>query len=89
MTSKLEGLEDEDVGSISWIVCWTLKDSGEDGWQPFESYSQAKAFYDEDAANGEVYTQSLTAVMESTDYDVHPAFHAEYEPTTLEKPNDT
>ena len=75
MTSKLEGLEDADVGSISWIVCWTLKDSGEDGWQPFESYSQAKAFYDEDAANGEVYTQSLTAVMESTDYDVHPAFH--------------
>ena len=80
MTNKLED-------SLSWIVCWTLKDSGEDGWQPFESYSQAKTFFD-DLWKDETYTQSLTAVMESTDFDVHPAFYAEYESTTLENHDD-
>ena len=89
MTSKLEGLEDADVGSIAWIVCWMLSTPEEDLWQPFESYNEAKAFYDDLWKDEKVYTQSLTAVIESTDYDVHPAFHAEYKPTTLEKPNDT
>ena len=47
----------------------------EDLWQPFESYNEAKAFYDDLWKDEKVYTQSLTAVIESTDYDVHPAFH--------------
>ena len=80
MTNKLEGLEDADVGSISWIVCWMLEYPGTTtgrtttGWRPFDCFWKAEMFYDDLWKDENVYTQSLTAVIESTDYDVHPAF---------------
>ena len=66
----------------SWIVCWTLRsmethEVTKDFWRPFESYAEAKQKYDQLYHNEKVYIRSLCAVMESSDYEPHPAFGKE------------
>ena len=64
---------------ISWIVCWSFRytdkhEITKDFWKPFDDYQEAKAAFDYLYNHGKIYSRSLTAVMESSDYDTHDAF---------------
>jgi len=66
----------------SWILCWTLRstethEATKDFWRPFETYAEAKKKYDQLYHNEKVYSRSLCAVMESSDYETHEAFKME------------
>ena len=58
---------------LSWIVCWTDGDHGDD-YAVADSYEAAKERYDNLITDGDLDTLSLCAVIESSDFDTHPAF---------------
>jgi|TARA_B110000495_G_C22574196_1_gene345399 hypothetical protein len=54
-----------------YLVVWTFKFPDaivEDGWEAHESLEDAQEAYSKLIGKGEVYTASLTKVLESTDY---------------------
>ena len=63
--------------SRSWIVAYTLGTATlkfVDKWQVFESYEEAYTFYSKLWHNANVLTRSMCAVIQSSDYEPHPAF---------------
>jgi hypothetical protein len=64
---------------LNWIVCWSDYHDGID-YYACESYEEAKKGYDELIAKGDVSSITLCAVIESTDYDVHPSFKENPDP---------
>ena len=61
----------------SWIVVYTLSKingNAKDRWQVFESYEEAYKFYSNLWHNINVRTRSMCAVIQSSDYEPHPAF---------------
>ena len=61
----------------SWIVVYTLSKingNAKDRWRVFESYEEAYKFYSDLWYNANVYTRSMCAVIQSSDYEPHPAF---------------
>ena len=61
---------------LSWIVCWT-NDDHEDDYTVDETYELGKAAYDSILADPSTYSVTLCAVIESSDYEPHPAFAGE------------
>lgn len=64
---------DEANEGLSWIVCWTYYDL-EDDYTIGQTYEEAKKLYDDLKADSDIYSVTLCAVVESTDYDPHPVF---------------
>jgi hypothetical protein len=63
--------------SRSWVVVYTLsnaKSNAVDKWQVFESYEEAYPFYSNLWHNTNVVIRSICAVIQSSDYEPHPAF---------------
>jgi hypothetical protein len=61
----------------SWIVCYTLTKvtgNAKDRWEVFESYEEAAQLYSRLYHNDNVYSRSICAVIQSSDYEPHPAF---------------
>jgi len=68
--------------SRSWLLCWTLRytekhEITKDFWRAFDSHAEAKKKYNQLYHNENVYSRSLCAVMESSDYETHEAFKTE------------
>lgn len=68
---------------LQWIVVWTEKvlidkmddeETHVDHYQPFEDEREALNHYEMIRDMDECYIASLTAVIVSTDYDVHAKF---------------
>ena len=61
-----------------YIVAWTLQDkkrgTTRDFWEVIEGRRDAKARYDELAEVDDLYTLSIAAIVESSDYPTHPKF---------------
>ena len=65
--------------SVSWIVCWTIRSEAigyvdTDYYEAFESLAEAKQRYEIIKYKDSLYIHSLCAVMDSSDYETHPAF---------------
>lgn len=58
-----------------WIVCavWDREAVADDEWHAFDTEAAARAAYDNVIENGAA-TASLCAVIQSTDYEPHPAY---------------
>ena len=57
----------------SWVVCYV--DTGEnDKYQVFDCEYDARALYEKFKDRLDIHSASLTAVIESTDYETHPKF---------------
>jgi hypothetical protein len=80
---KLQQIQEPHFGR-SWIVCWTIgvpaiipggfTTKYTDHWEANESYEEAKKLFDNLYGKDDVYIRSLCAVMDSSDYEPHPAF---------------
>jgi len=78
---KLEGFDEHGVQepTRSWIVCWTIAESLQDDdfvdhWQVCDSYKEAKELHDSLYEDGSVLIRAMCAVIDSSDYEPHPAF---------------
>jgi hypothetical protein len=64
----------------TYIICWTKRgtvrgDDGEavDHYEVRGTIAEARELYDKVSDEGDTFSASLTAVVESTDYDAHPS----------------
>ena len=65
----------------SWIVAWATQCPNTyagmaiiDGFDVFETFIEAQAFYQKMLIQDDLYSASMCAVIESTDYAPHQAF---------------
>lgn len=65
--------DDTDSTGPRYIVAWVRASDRADNYATYESLTRARAEYDHLRDGGDTYSVTLAVVLESTDYDTHPA----------------